>query len=153
MSPVSSVEIRIVELVVDQNSNMPVILLRVVDRDLVFPFWVGIFEANAISLVMQGVVAERPMTHDLLKDMVLAMNGTVSRVAMTDFREQTFFATIYVRVAGKEIEVDSRPSDAFSLAIRFGAPMYISEELLDSVDAYASLEAAVQSLQQTDETP
>jgi bifunctional DNase/RNase len=118
-------------LIVDPIANMPVVILRDDDEKNLLPIWVGLFEANAIALQMEGVTTPRPMTHDLLKNVIEKIEGDVLRVVINALEENTFYAQIHLRVADKELLVDSRPSDAIALALRTNAPVFVEEEVLE----------------------
>ena len=132
--------VQIQEIMIDPVTNLPVVILSVPEREKVLPLWVGLFEANAIALELEGIVAPRPMTHDLFKNAVQAMGGTVTRVGLTGFRENTFFATVFIQHRGEELKVDARPSDAFSLALRFRVPIYVDGAILESVETFDTAE-------------
>ena len=95
------------------------------------PIWVGVFEANAIALQVENVTPPRPMTHDLLRQIILDLKGEVERIAITDLKDSTFYALIHLRVAGELVLVDSRPSDAIALALRVKAPIFVEEIVLE----------------------
>ncbi len=118
-------------LIVDPIANMPVVILRDDAEKNLLPIWVGLFEANAIALQMEGVTTPRPMTHDLLKNVIEKIEGDVLRVVINALEENTFYAQIHLRVADKELLVDSRPSDAIALALRMNAPVFVEEEVLE----------------------
>jgi bifunctional DNase/RNase len=118
-------------LIVDPIANMPVVILRDDAETNVLPIWVGLFEANAIALQMEGVTTPRPMTHDLLKNVIEKIQGDVVRVVINALEENTFYAQIHLRVADRELLIDSRPSDAIALALRTNAPVFVEEEVLE----------------------
>jgi bifunctional DNase/RNase len=118
-------------LIVDPIANMPVVILRDEEEQNLLPIWVGIFEANAIALQMEGVTTPRPMTHDLLKSIIEKVEGDVVRVVINDLEENTFYAQIHLRVADREVLIDSRPSDAIALALRADAPVYVEQAVLE----------------------
>jgi len=118
-------------LIVDPIANMPVVILRDAEEKNFLPIWVGIFEANAIALQMEGVTTPRPMTHDLLKNLITQIEGDVLRVVINNLKENTFYAQIHLRVANREVLVDSRPSDAIALALRTHAPLFVEESVLE----------------------
>lgn len=129
----------------DPATQMPVIILKVLGRGVLLPFCVGLFEAHAIALELQSTVTLRPMTHDLLRNAIQAMGGTVDRVAFTDLREGNFVATIYIQKDGEEITLDSRPSDAISLALRCRAPISVNDEVLERTETYSSIGSWLES--------
>ena len=124
------IEMTIKGLMVDPITNMPIIILRDKDGQRVLPIWVGVFEANAIALQIENVSTPRPMTHDLLSEVLSELDVNCTRVAVTELRENTFYASISLRVNGRELEIDSRPSDALALAVRAGAPIYAADEVI-----------------------
>src|SRR5512140_299158 len=117
-------------LILDPIANMPVVILRDEDGGNFLPIWVGVFEANAIALQMEGVATPRPMTHDLLKNLLVKMDADVVKVVINNLLENTFYAEIHLKVDGKVLTLDSRPSDAIALALRASAPVFVEEEVL-----------------------
>ena len=126
------IEMVIKGLMVDPITNMPIIVLRDKDGDRVLPIWVGVFEANAIALQIENIATPRPMTHDLLRNVIGDLNGRVERVVVSDLRENTFYALIYVAVGSDLVAVDARPSDAIALALRTQAPIFVEEYVIDN---------------------
>jgi bifunctional DNase/RNase len=124
------VEMKVRGLALDAVSNMPIIILRDEDEKRSLPIWVGIFEANAIALELEKITTPRPMTHDLIKNILEAIHARVTRVVVTDLRDNTFFAVLHLQMGGSEYPVDSRPSDAIALALRVGAPIFVEEEVV-----------------------
>jgi bifunctional DNase/RNase len=118
-------------LMLDPVSNSPIVVLKDDDEKFFLPIWVGIFEANAIALQLENVTTPRPMTHDLLRNMISELDGHVTRVVINDLRDSTFFAQIRLNVGAKTLEVDARPSDAIALALRTEAPIYVAQSVLD----------------------
>jgi hypothetical protein len=125
------VEMAIKGLMVDPITNMPIIILRDKDGQRVLPIWVGIFEANAIALQMENVSTPRPMTHDLLRNVIEDLKGLVTKVVISDLKDNTFYALIYVETAGDVVAIDARPSDALALALRAQAPIFVEETVID----------------------
>ena len=121
------IEMKVRGLALDPMSNMPIIILRDEDDKRSLPIWVGIFEANAIALELEKIPTPRPMTHDLLKSVVESLDAQVTRVVVTDLRENTFYAVLHLKLGNAEHTVDSRPSDAIALALRAAAPIYVDE--------------------------
>jgi bifunctional DNase/RNase len=111
--------------------KQPIVLLRTLDGTKFLPIWIGHPEAAAILMKLQGTPTPRPMTHDLVTDMLGELNASVSRVAVTALRENTFYAQITLQVNGSEIEIDSRPSDAIALAVRADAKIFVADEVID----------------------
>lgn len=118
-------------LMLDPVSNSPIVVLKDDDEKFFLPIWVGIFEANAIALQLENVTTPRPMTHDLLRNMISELDGRVTRVVINDLRDSTFFAQIRMTVGAKTLEVDARPSDAIALALRTEAPIFVAQSVLD----------------------
>jgi len=126
------IEMKIRGLMMDPVTNMPIVILKDVNGNAILPIWVGIYEANAIALEIEKVSTPRPMTHDLLKNVLLGLNASVQKVVVNELREDTFFALIWVEQDGQVISIDSRPSDALALALRLDCPIYVEEEVLKS---------------------
>jgi len=119
-------------LMVDPVTNMPIVILRDKVGERVLPIWVGIFEANAIALQIENIATPRPMTHDLLRNVISDLNGRVEKIVVTDLKEATFYALIYLTVGSETVAVDARPSDALALALRTQAPIFVEEHVIDS---------------------
>jgi bifunctional DNase/RNase len=126
------VEMTIKGLMVDPITNMPIIVLRDKDGQRVLPIWVGIFEANAIALQIENVATPRPMTHDLLRNVIEDLKATVQKIVVCDLKENTFYALIYLLVGGEVVAVDARPSDAIALALRARAPIFVEDDVIDN---------------------
>jgi hypothetical protein len=126
-----SVEMKIKGLMIDPVTKMPIIVLKDAEGNSVLPIWVGIFEANAIAMQLENVVSPRPMTHDLLKSVIDGLQASVTRVVITDLKNNTFFALIHLNRGGEDQTVDARPSDAMALALRAGAPIFVQQHVLD----------------------
>ena len=126
------VEMKIRGLMMDPVTNMPIVVLKDVGSDMVLPIWVGIYEANAIALEIEKVTTPRPMTHDLIKNLLIGLDTQVHKIVVTELREDTFFAVIWLERDGRIISVDSRPSDALAVALRMDCPIYVSEDVLKS---------------------
>jgi hypothetical protein len=126
------VEVRIRGLMMDPSTNMPIVVLKDVSSDTVMPIWVGIFEANAILIEIEKVSAPRPMTHDLTRDLIRHLNGRLERVVINELKDDTFFASLWLRQGGESVMVDARPSDAIALALRSDCPIYVSEQVMQS---------------------
>src|SRR5215204_1994955 len=119
------IEVTIKGLMVDPITNMPIIILRDKDGQRVLPIWVGVFEANAIAVQIENVTLPRPMTHDLLRNVIADLRGEVQRIIVSDLRHNTFYATIELLVQGERVAIDARPSDAIALALRAKAPIFV----------------------------
>src|SRR5487761_1655654 len=123
-------EVKIRGLMMDPVTNMPVVVLRAVQGSGTLPIWVGIYEANAIALEIEKVQTPRPMTHDLLKNVLLGLNVHVQKVVVCDLKDDTFYALIWMERDGQMMSIDSRPSDALALALRLDCPIYVEDEVL-----------------------
>jgi bifunctional DNase/RNase len=124
------VEMKIRGLMMDPVTNMPIVILRESDSETVLPIWVGVYEANAIALEIEKVSTPRPMTHDLLKNLLIGLETTVRKVVVTELKDDTFYAVIWLERGGEIISIDSRPSDALALALRMDCPIYVEDEVL-----------------------
>lgn len=125
------VEVNIDSIRVSLMSQHRVVVLKEIGSERYLPIWIGPFEADAITLQLQGVEVARPLTHDLLKGVIEKMGATVSHVTVTELKNDTFFARIVMDMNGKSLEVDARPSDAIALAVRAKAPLFVAEEVMD----------------------
>jgi bifunctional DNase/RNase len=128
----SEVEMKIRGLMMDPVTNMPIVILKDVNGDAVLPIWVGIYEANAIALEIEKVSTPRPMTHDLIKNLLTGLDTRVHKVVVNELREDTFYAVIWLERDGHIISVDSRPSDALAIALRLDCPIFVEDEVLKS---------------------
>lgn len=124
-------ELSLVGVRVELPSNQPIVLLKEADGDRYLPIWIGAVEATAIAFALQGIETPRPMTHDLLRDILAETRVAVERILISELIDQTFYALIRMSADGKTVEVSSRPSDAIALAVRVNAPIYAAEEVLD----------------------
>jgi uncharacterized protein len=124
------VEMKIRTLMMDPVTNTPIVILREAGGPAVLPIWVGIPEAHAIAMEIEKVNAPRPMTHDLIRNLLLGLETHVSKVVVNDLREDTFYAIIWLERDGQIISIDSRPSDALALALRVDCPIYVEDEVL-----------------------
>ena len=125
------IQMTIKGLMIDPITNMPIIILRDQDGQRLLPIWVGVFEANAIALQIENVQTPRPMTHDLLRNVISDLEAEVQRIVVCELKENTFYASITVQQDGSEIEIDSRPSDAIALAVRAEAPIFAAEDVIE----------------------
>ena len=128
----AEVEMTIRGLVLDPVTNSPIVILKDVSGDSVLPIWVGVYEANAIALEIEKVSTPRPMTHDLIKNVLTGLETQVHKVVVTELREDTFYAVIWLERGGEIISVDSRPSDALALALRMDCPIFVDDLVLKS---------------------
>jgi uncharacterized protein len=124
------VEMKIRGLMLDPVTNLPIVILRNLDGNSVLPIWVGAYEANAIALEIEKVAAPRPMTHDLIRNVLLGAEMLLRKVVVSELKDDTFYAVIWMEKNGELISVDSRPSDALALALRMDCPIYVEEEVL-----------------------
>lgn len=134
-TPGSEVRMEIKGLMLDPTSNVPIVILRDAESQLLLPIWIGVFEANAIALRLEGVETPRPMTHDLLRSTLEQLGATVRKIVICDLQESTFFALIHVSVRDRELTIDSRPSDAIALALRTDAPIFALSHVLEKARA------------------
>jgi bifunctional DNase/RNase len=133
------IEMKIRGLMMDPVTNMPIVILKDLAGTQVLPIWVGIYEANAIALEIEKVATPRPMTHDLIKNLLLGLETDVRKVVVSELKEDTFYAVIWLERNGELISIDSRPSDALALALRVDCPIYVEEEVLKSSKSAASM--------------
>ena len=126
----AEVEMKIRGLMMDPVTNMPVVVLKDVGSEMVLPIWVGIYEANAIALEIEKVTTPRPLTHDLIRNLLHAVDARVHKIVVSELREETFYAVIWLELEGHIISVDSRPSDALAVALRIDCPIYVADDVL-----------------------
>jgi uncharacterized protein len=125
-------EMKIRGLLMDPTTNSPIVLLKDLESEMMLPIWVGPFEANSIASEIEKIAPQRPMTHDLLKNVITELGGYIKRVIVTELKENTFFAVIEVVVNGSDVFIDSRPSDAIALALRADCPIFVREEVIQA---------------------
>ena len=125
-------EFKIKGLIMDPLTNSPIVILQSLEKNTLLPIWVGIFEANAIALQIERIDTPRPLTHDLIKNILLQLDANVDKIVVTDLQGNTFYAVIHLRMNGDHITIDSRPSDAIALALRTDAPIYVTEEVINN---------------------
>jgi len=128
----AEVEMQIRGLMLDPLTNMPIVVLKDVASDTVLPIWVGIFEANAIALELEKTATPRPMTHDLMRNITRGLNAVVRKVVVSELRDETYFAVIWMEQEGETVAIDSRPSDAIALALRWDCPIFASRAVLEN---------------------
>ncbi len=137
------IEVKIRGLMMDPNSGTPIIILKDVNSDIMLPIWVGAYEANAIALEIEKIAPQRPMTHDLLRNLIVEMGARVERIVVTELRDNTFYAVIEMRGRTDDvIMLDARPSDAIALALRADCPIYVHEEVIRAAQGATSTEEA-----------
>jgi bifunctional DNase/RNase len=130
-----AVEMKLKGLMIDPVSEMPIIILADPESEQVLPIWVGVFEANAIAMQLENITPPRPFTHDLLRNAIQELGGTVRRIVVNDLQDNTFFAKIHVDRDGREYQIDSRPSDAIALALRTDAPILVEPAVIEKSSA------------------
>ena len=126
------VEMKIRGLMMDPMTNMPIVVLKDLAGEAVLPIWVGIYEANAIALEIEKVTTPRPMTHDLIKILLTGLDTSIKKVVVSELKDDTFYALIWLERNGEMISVDSRPSDALALALRHDCPIYVEDRVLQT---------------------
>ena len=128
------IEMTIKGLMVDPITNMPIVILKDSDGERVLPIWVGIFEANAIALQIENIASPRPMTHDLIRNIIADMDGRVERVVVSELKENTFYAVIHLDVRGSQVAIDARPSDAIAIALRTASPILVDDSVISNAE-------------------
>src|SRR5438067_12285385 len=139
MGGAMEVEMKIRGVMMELVTNMPIVILKDTAGDTVLPIWVGIYEANAIALEIEKVPTPRRMTHDLIKNVLVGLDTQVHKVVVTELREDTFYAVIWMDRAGQIISIDSRPSDALALALRVDCPIFVEDEVLKNSKQAANM--------------
>jgi len=139
------VEMTIRGLLMDPVTNTPIVILKDVAGESVLPIWVGVYEANAIALEIEKVTTPRPMTHDLIKNVLVGLESQVHKVVVTELRDDTFYAVIWLEREGHVISIDSRPSDALALALRVDCPIFVEDVVLKTSKQAANLSDRVTS--------
>ncbi len=129
------VEMKVKSLMMDPVTQMPIVILRDPAGDSLLPIWVGLFEANAIALQLEKITTPRPMTHDLLRSVLSTMDAQVDRIVITDLKENTFYASVHLRCNGRDLSVDSRPSDAIALALRTDSPIFVDRAVIEKASS------------------
>jgi bifunctional DNase/RNase len=137
------VEMKIRGLMMDPVTNMPIVILKDTRGDAILPIWVGIYEANAIALEIEKVATPRPMTHDLIKNLLLGLETGVRKVVVSELKDETFYAVIWLERNGALITIDARPSDAIALALRLDCPIYVEDQVLRSSKSAAGVSGKV----------
>ncbi len=151
------VEVKIGALIMDPNTNTPIVVLKGVESEVILPIWVGAFEANAIALEIEKVAPQRPLTHDLLRNIIIECGYLASKVVITDLLENTFYAVLELTDSnGKFLSLDARPSDAIALALRLDCPIYVKQQVLDLSSVSQQTDQAAdfnQSIQPSEDWP
>lgn len=127
-------------LTLDPVTKTPIVILKDVDNKLNLPIWIGLVEATAMATELEGIKMARPMTHDLLKNVITETGGAVECIEVTDLRDNTYYALIYLNIGDRHIVIDSRPSDAISLALRTKSPIYVAKKVLEASSVLQQLE-------------
>jgi bifunctional DNase/RNase len=133
------VEMKIRGLLMDPVTNMPIVVLKDISGNAILPIWVGVYEANAIALEIEKVATPRPMTHDLIRNLLFGLEASVKKIVVSDLKEDTFYAVIWLERNGQMISVDSRPSDALAIALRLDCPIYVADSVLKTSKAVAAV--------------
>lgn len=123
-------EMKVSGITIDPTSNAPIVILKAVNMDQALPIWIGILEATAIATELENVRLSRPMTHDLFKNLLDTLNVTISKVEVSDLKDNTFYAQIYFSLDKQSYNIDARPSDAIALALRAGCPIFVDDKVL-----------------------
>jgi len=137
------IEVRIRGLMMDPSTRQPIVVLNDLTGEVVLPIWVGLFEANAIALEIEKATTQRPMTHDLMRNLIQGLNARVTRVVVGSLREDTFHATIWIDQSGEVLAMDARPSDAIALALRADCPIYVSKQVFEHARAASASAASI----------
>ena len=137
------VEMKIRGLMMDPVTQSPIVILKDVSGNTILPIWVGMYEANAIALEIEKISTPRPMTHDLIKTLLMGMETGIRKVVVNELKDDTFFALIWLEKDGKLISVDSRPSDALALALRLDCPIYVDEQVIKNSKATTTVSEKV----------
>ncbi|MGH2567441.1 MAG: bifunctional nuclease family protein [Bacteroidota bacterium] len=127
-------------LTLDPVTKTPIVILKDSENKLNLPIWIGLLEATAMATELEGIKMARPMTHDLLRNVVEELGGMVERIEVTDLRENTYYALIHLNLGGKNVSIDARPSDAISLALRTKSPIYVARKVLESSSILQKME-------------
>lgn len=124
------IEMKIRGLMMDPVTNVPIVILKGIDTNTLLPIWVGVYEANAIALEIEKITTPRPMTHDLIKNVLTGLECSVNKVVVSQLKDDTFYAIIWLERNGRLISIDSRPSDALALALRTDSPIFVEEDVI-----------------------
>src|SRR3972149_3724613 len=121
------IEVKVSGLTIDPLTNTPIVILKDLEEKKIIPIWIGLFEASAIATELEKIAFSRPMTHDLITEILRSLDATVTRIEISDLKNNTFFANIYLLQNGRNFTVDARPSDAIAIALRSNAPIFVDE--------------------------
>ena len=127
-----SIQMTVGGLTLDPVTKTPIVILKDMDNKLNLPIWIGLLEATAMATELEGIKMARPMTHDLLKNLLAELGGSVNSIEITELKENTYYASIYLNIGGRELAIDSRPSDAIALALRTKSPIYVAKAVLEA---------------------
>jgi bifunctional DNase/RNase len=127
-----SIQMTVGGLTLDPVTKTPIVILKDMDNKLNLPIWIGLLEATAMATELEGIKMARPMTHDLLKNLLTELGGSVNSIEITELKENTYYASIYLNIGGRELAIDSRPSDAIALALRTKSPIYVAKAVLEA---------------------
>ncbi len=148
------IEVKIGALIMDPNTNNPIVVLKGIESETILPIWVGAFEANAIALEIEKIVPQRPMTHDLLRNLIVETGFKAERVIINDLRENTFYALIELTdKSGELLTLDARPSDAIALALRLDCAIFVEQKVIDISASSQTEQAADEFAQSPEEWP
>ena len=139
------VEMKIRGLMMDPVTNMPIVILKDISGNGILPIWVGVYEANAIALEIEKVTTQRPMTHDLIKTLLMGLDTGVQKIVVNELKDDVFYAVIWLEKEGRLISVDSRPSDALAIALRLDCPIYVEDAVLNNSKMASALSEKVAS--------
>lgn len=127
-----SIQMAVGGLTLDPVTKTPIVILKDMDNKLNLPIWIGLLEATAMATELEGIKMARPMTHDLLRNLLTELGGSVKSIEITELKENTYYALIYLNIAGRDVTIDSRPSDAIALALRTKSPIYVAKAVLEA---------------------
>ncbi len=147
---ITMIEMKVESILFDPKSNMPVVVLKSSTNSKSLPIGIGIFEASAIALKLDGIIPPRPLTHDLLKSIIEKLNAKVSKIYINGLKDNTFYARISLKVAQKELNIDCRPSDAIALALRTNSPIFVEEKVIINATNKKDLKIFLKSLRRED---
>jgi len=125
------VEMRVQGMTIDPFTNSPIVVLKDLQDERAVPIWIGLVEASAIAMELEQVKLPRPMTHDLLRNVIRELGGTLVRVEVCDLRDSTFYGLLHIEIDGRVLQIDARPSDAIALSLRTGSPIFVAEHVIE----------------------
>jgi bifunctional DNase/RNase len=140
MSRENFIQMTVGGLTLDPVTKTPIVILKDPDNKLNLPIWIGLLEATAMATELEGIKMARPMTHDLLKRIIGDLDATVEKIEVTDLKDNTYFALIYISIGDREVTIDSRPSDAISLALRTKSPIWVAKKVLEASSVLQQME-------------